>query len=96
MLPWFTEVLTGRVAADAAYQNARQNSDLQNARIEHDKALARLMTAVLPEDTELFKPFMVKERFRRWMTGTVFGLTFVAWRRTRCLEPRTDNSQQRR
>jgi type I restriction enzyme R subunit len=30
-----------RVAADKAYQNAMQNSDKQNARIEHDKALAR-------------------------------------------------------
>jgi hypothetical protein len=49
-----TEDIPSRVAADKAYQNARQNSDKQNARIEHDKALARVMTAVLRDDTELF------------------------------------------
>ena len=47
-----------------------------NARIEHDKALARVMTAVLKDDTELFKQFTDNESFRRWMTDTVFGLTY--------------------
>jgi len=36
-----TEEIPQKVAADAAYQNAKKNSDKQNARIEHDKALAR-------------------------------------------------------
>lgn len=49
-----TEEIPNRVAADKAYQNAKQYSDKQNARIEHDKALARVMTAVLKDDTELF------------------------------------------
>ena len=71
-----TEDIPNRVAADKAYQNARQNSDKQNARIEHDKALGRVMTAVLKDDTELFKQFMDNELFRRWMTDTVFGLTY--------------------
>lgn len=71
-----TEDIPSRVAADRAFQNARQNSDKQNARIEHDKALARVMTAVLKDDTELFKQFMDNEGFRRWMTDTVFGLTY--------------------
>jgi type I restriction enzyme R subunit len=48
----------------------------QNARIEHDKALARVMTAVLKDDTELFKQFMDNESFRRWLTDTVFGITY--------------------
>ena len=71
-----TEDIPQRVAADSAYQNARQNSDKQNARIEHDKALQRVMTAVLKDDTELFKQFMDNESFRRWLTDTVFGLTY--------------------
>ncbi|MDF1613853.1 type I restriction endonuclease subunit R [Desulfurivibrio dismutans] len=73
-----TEDIPGRVSADVAYQNARKNSDKQNARIEHDKALARVMTAVLKDDTELFKQFMDNEGFRRWLTDTVFGLTYEA------------------
>jgi type I restriction enzyme R subunit len=71
-----TEEIPNRVAADTAYQNARQNSDRQNARIERDKALARVMTAVLKDDTELFKQFMDNESFRRWLTDMVFGLTY--------------------
>jgi type I restriction enzyme R subunit len=71
-----TEDIPNRVAADTAYQNAKKHSDKQNARIEHDKALSRVMTAVLKDDTELFKQFMDNESFRRWMTDTVFGLTY--------------------
>jgi type I restriction enzyme, R subunit len=56
-----TEDIPNRVAADKAYQNAIKNSDKQNAKIEHDKALARVMTAVLKDDTELFKQFMDNE-----------------------------------
>ena len=57
-----TQDIPQRVAADAAYQNAKKYSDKQNARIEHDKALARVMTAVLKDDTELFKQFMDNDR----------------------------------
>jgi hypothetical protein len=42
-----TTEIPARVAADGAYQNAMANSDRQNARIEHDKALGRVMTAIL-------------------------------------------------
>lgn len=71
-----TEDIPNRVAADVAYQNAKKNSGKQNAKIEHDKALARVMTAVLKDDTELFKQFMDNEGFRRWLTDTVFGMTY--------------------
>ena len=71
-----TEDIPVKVAADTAYQNAKQHSDKQNARIEHDKALARVMTAVLKDDTELFKQFSDNEGFRRWLTDTIFALTY--------------------
>ena len=44
--------------AATAFRNAQRNSDRQNARIEHDKASLRVMTAVMRDDTELFKQFM--------------------------------------
>ncbi|MEK7766960.1 MAG: type I restriction endonuclease subunit R, partial [bacterium] len=71
-----TRDIPDRVAADVAYRNARKNSDKQNARIEHDEALRRVMNAVLNDDTELFKQFTDNESFRRWLTDTVFGLTY--------------------
>lgn len=66
-----------RVAADRAYQNAKQNSDRQNARIEHDKALKRVITALFADDAQLFKQFQDNESFRHWLTDTIFELTYV-------------------
>ena len=71
-----SETIPARVAADAAFQNARQNSDKQNARIEHDKALLRVMTSVMKDDTELFKQFMDNPSFKRWMNERSFGLAY--------------------
>jgi type I restriction enzyme R subunit len=34
------------------------------------------MTALLSDDTELFKQFSDNESFRRWLTDTVFALTY--------------------
>ena len=70
------ETIPARVAADTAFQNARQNSDRQNARIEHDKALVRVMTGVMKDDTELFKLYMDNPGFKRWMTDKVFDLAY--------------------
>jgi type I restriction enzyme R subunit len=71
-----TEHIPAQLAADAAYQNARKNSGKENARIEHDKALGRVMTAILKDDTELFKQFMDNEGFKRWLTEKMFDLTY--------------------
>ena len=72
-----TEEIPAKVAGDVAYRNARENSDRQNARIEHDEALKRVMTAVLNDDMQLFKQFTDNEGFRRWLTDNVFGLTYA-------------------
>ena len=71
-----TEEIPEKVSADKAYQNAKKNSDKQNARIEHDKALKRVMTAVLKDDAELYKQFSDNPEFRRWLTDMVFYKTY--------------------
>ncbi len=71
-----TEQIPARVAQDQKYIHAQKNSDKQNARIEHDAALGRVMTAMLNDDTELFKQFMDNEGFQRWMKDMVFGITY--------------------
>jgi type I restriction enzyme R subunit len=71
-----TEEIPAKVAADKAYQNAKKNSDKQNARIEHDKALRRVMTGVLKDDAELYKLFSDNADFRRWLTDMVFSVTY--------------------
>jgi len=63
-----------QVAADPAYQNARKNTPAA-ARIEHDKALAKVMLTLLKDDTEVYKQFVENEAFRRQVTDLVFRLT---------------------
>jgi len=71
-----TEDIPQKVAADTAYQNAKQNSDKQNARIEHDKALARVIVGLMKDDTELFKQYSDNPEFMRWLADTIFGITY--------------------
>jgi type I restriction enzyme R subunit len=63
-----------KVAADRAYQNAKENTP-NTARIEHDKALARVMLSFLKDDTEIYKQFVQNESFKRFVTDMVFSLT---------------------
>ena len=72
------EELPTKVAGDRAYQNAMANSDKQNARIEHDKALVRAMTELLSDHTELFKQFSDNDSFRHWLSEMVFAATYSA------------------
>ena len=71
-----TEEIPARVEADTSYRNAQKYSDRQNARIEHDKALSRVMTAIVNDDTQLFKHFADDASFKRWLTDAVFTLTY--------------------
>ena len=64
VLQLITETIPSRVAQDTAFRNAQKNSDRENARIEHDNALLRVMMAVMKDDTQLFKKFMDESGFQ--------------------------------
>ena len=71
-----TEELPKKVSENVAYQNAMKNSDRQNARIEHDRALLTAVTDLIKDDTELFKQFVDNESFRQWVQEWNFGATY--------------------
>ena len=71
-----TEDIPARVAQDKAYQNAQANSDKQNAKLEHDKALNRVVLELLSDHTELFKQVSDNPSFKRWLTDMVFDSTY--------------------
>ena len=71
-----TEEIPAKVAADKAYQNAMKNSDKQNARIEHDLALKKVLVSLLSDHTELFKQFSENPAFQKWLTDSVFTATY--------------------
>lgn len=70
------EEIPTKVAADKAYQNAMKNSDKQNARIEHDRALQRVLIELLADHTELFKQFSDNAAFKKWLADTIFSVTY--------------------
>ncbi len=71
------EEIPVKVAANKAYQNAMKNSDKQNARIEHDIALSRVLVEMLSDHTELFKQFSQNPSFKKWLTDTNFAATYA-------------------
>ena len=71
-----TEELPEKVSADQAYQNAMKNSDKQNARIEYEKALKRTMVDIMSDQTELFKQFSDNPSFKKWLSNTIFDVTY--------------------
>ena len=71
------EELPAKVAADQAYQNAIANSDPQNARIEHDRALKAAVTKDVADQTEFYKQFSDNASFRRQISEMVFAATYT-------------------
>lgn len=71
-----TEEIPAKVSADTAYQNARKNSDKPSARLEHDRALTRVMTDLLTDHTDLFGRFSDDESFAKWLKEMVFNMTY--------------------
>ena len=71
-----TEEIPRKVAEDTAYQNAKKNNDPANARVEHDRALARVMLSLVSDDTELFKQFSDNDSFKKWLSDAVFRSTY--------------------
>jgi type I restriction enzyme R subunit len=65
-----------KVAADRAYQNAMKNSDKAAARLEHDRALQKVVISMPANHTELFKQFSDNPSFKKWLADTIFSVTY--------------------
>ena len=63
--------------ADVPYQNAMKNSDKENARIEHDHALKRVVQSLMNTDAQFFKEFSDNDSFRHWVTEMLFSQTYT-------------------
>jgi type I restriction enzyme R subunit len=71
------EDIAPKVAADKAFQNAKENTP-STARMEHDRALSRVMLEFLKDDTEIYKQFVQNEMFQRFIKDYVFNINNVA------------------
>jgi type I restriction enzyme R subunit len=68
------EDIAPKVAADKAYQNARENTP-HTARMAHDQALGKVMQHLLKDDTQVYKQYVENEAFRRFVGDMVYALT---------------------
>jgi type I restriction enzyme R subunit len=68
------EDIAPKVAADAAYRNARENTP-HTARMAHDQALGKVMQILLKDDTQVYKQFVENESFRRFVGDMVYAFT---------------------
>lgn len=68
------EDIAPKVAADTAYQNAKENTP-HTARMAHDQALGKVMQLLLKDDTHIYKQFVENESFRRFVGDMVYTLT---------------------
>jgi type I restriction enzyme R subunit len=72
------EEIPALVAANEAYRNAMRHSDKQNARIEHDRALQKVIIELMMVQSELFKQFYDNPEFKKWLSDKVFAETYLA------------------
>ena len=63
-----------KVAADAAYQNAKANTP-HTARMAHDQALGKVMQLFLKDDVGFYKQFVQNPSFHRLVGDMVYALT---------------------
>ena len=68
------EDVAPRVQANAAYQNAKQNTP-HTARMAHDQALGMAMQILLKDDTQIYKQFVENDSFKRFVGDMVYALT---------------------
>jgi type I restriction enzyme R subunit len=68
--------IPARVNEDERYQNAKKNSDKENARVEHDRALDDAINERMSDEAELFAKFFQDPLFKQWLRDMIFDATY--------------------
>jgi type I restriction enzyme, R subunit len=66
------EELPVKIGANVRVQNALRNSDLQNARIEHDHAVDEELLGSLADHTDLYALYNTNKTFKEWLQDQLF------------------------
>lgn len=70
------ESLPGRVENDSKFQNAKRNSDEQNARIELQRTLMGVVVSMMRDDAKFCTNYMNNIEFQSWVNRKVFELSY--------------------
>jgi type I restriction enzyme R subunit len=66
------EELPEKIGANGRVQNALRNSDNQNARIEHDRAVDDELLGSLADHTDLYALYNTDKSFKAWLQERLF------------------------
>jgi type I restriction enzyme R subunit len=67
------EELPEKIGANGRVQNALRNSDTQNARIEHDRAVDDEVLGSLADHTDLYALYNTNKDFKSWLQERLFA-----------------------
>jgi type I restriction enzyme, R subunit len=67
------EELPQKIGANGRVQNALRNSDSQNARIEHDRAVDDELLGSLADHTDLYALYNTDKAFKAWLQDRLFA-----------------------
>ena len=68
------KVQTNEKGAHIANQAAQDTRAA--ARLEHNRALQKVVLDLLADHTELFKQFSDNASFKKWLSDTIFSVTY--------------------
>ena len=68
------EELPEKIGANGRVQNALRNSDNQNARIEHDRAVDDELLGSLSDHTDLYALYNTDRAFKAWLQERLFAV----------------------
>jgi type I restriction enzyme, R subunit len=69
-----TDTIAPKVAADAAYQNAKANTP-HTARLAHNQALDKVAQGSVRDFTQFYKLYVENESFNRFVSDVVYAIT---------------------
>ncbi|GHO72600.1 hypothetical protein KSD_03710 [Ktedonobacter sp. SOSP1-85] len=70
------EEIPHEISQDQEYQNAKNGSDRQNARITHEKKMVNKFQEIMEDHIELYRKFTDDPDFHTWLCDTLFKMDY--------------------
>lgn len=70
------EELPAKISQDEEYQNAKQNSGRQNAKITFNDKLVDIFQDFISTHTEVYRKFMESSEFKTWLSNRLFSMDY--------------------
>ncbi len=68
--------IPSRVRDDRSFQNARKSADMENAKVEHSRAVGDVVSEMLECSAEMYKLYHENAELREWINSSLFRLNY--------------------